>query len=376
MPTQSPWMSALMFVGPLLMNSMMMLPMMMGGPMMGSMMGPMMTMGGMGMLNAFNMMISMMMMSAPSTPQPQFGGQFPQPSQAQPQGAPPQGAPPQGFPPPPPGTTFADDADRQAAPSKDAAAEAPRPEDAKSAEPAKKSSSAHRPSATKLMKSKPPKALSSSQSAALNKLSPQDKDDFEALWKLYENEALKLSGKDEDHSIQDELAQLLEGDRLGNKDIHDGSLVSNIRQIAEGQCADGLDARSLAAQVIHETANPAKAVVQGNRKSDLLGIAEYSMAGTDPSELSRIIRGLATPDGSVVLKGGKTAHRVADSIDEDLSGRSDVSRLLQSSMMDLGAKIGNLGDYSNVKDGYEGQGGRFIPASQVPIELISAGLNA
>jgi hypothetical protein len=226
------------------------------------------------------------------------------------------------------------------------------------------------------MKSKPPHALSASQNAALAKLSPQDKDDFEALWKLYENEALKLSGKDEDHSMQEELAMLLDSDKISNKDINGDSLVSNIRKIAEGQVAEGLDAKSLAAQMIHETANPAKAVVQGNRKSDLLGIAEYAMAGSDPSELTRIIRGLAAPEGTVTLEGGKVAHRVADSVGEDFSGRSDASRLLQASMMDLGAKVGNIGDYSNLKDGYVGQGGQFIPASQVPIELISAGLNA
>ena len=124
------------------------------------------------------------------------------------------------------------------------------------------------------------------------------------------------------------------------------TLLAQLSLLTRTPLATGLDRHRLMNDLIRQLADPGL-IHQGNRGTCTVTTLEYRLALVDPAEYARLIVGLASPEGKVRMASGKQLERVEDSLTMDDSGRSDVSRLFEAALMDMG---NGIADYRNRPD--------------------------
>lgn len=131
---------------------------------------------------------------------------------------------------------------------------------------------------------------------------------------------------------------LLDG-RLPGAKAHLGgkTLLANLAALSEQNLAEGLDRASLVSDLIQEVANPV-VINQKDKNTCVATSSIMDLALSNPSEMVRLVAGLASVEGKVKLAGGSTIVR-EPKWSETLGGRTQSTHLLSEALMELGNGI-------------------------------------
>ena len=123
------------------------------------------------------------------------------------------------------------------------------------------------------------------------------------------------------------------------------TILSELSQLTRQDLARGVHRRNLIRDVVRHLDNP-ELMKQGERDTCAAAGLQHLLASRDPTQYVHLARGLVSAEGTVITRQGQTLERVEHSIDDD-SGRSEVSSVMQSAIMDYanGPEI-----YSNRQD--------------------------
>ncbi len=198
------------------------------------------------------------------------------------------------------------------------------------------------------------------QDAALAKLSPEQRQQYEKLEKFFENDpqahlALQMN--------------LLEGKLTGSKTLKgDQDLLGALSAMSTQKVAAPLTNGQLLAEAVREIASPA-AIKQRDKNTCSVAALQVTMASNHPAEYVRILSGLAAEGNpGVTLHGdpNNPLKRPADLEKDDGSGRTATSRLWQGSFMSLAAKAENA-TYDNKTDTVTWADGSKTTSGMTPI---------
>jgi len=138
--------------------------------------------------------------------------------------------------------------------------------------------------------------------------------------------------------------------------FHSGKLLPNLvtlgttRRHPELILQGGIDADLLVRQVVRHVDNPLR-VQQGiGRGTCGAGVIEYLLLRHDASEFVRLIDGLTGFNQEVKTRGGRTLKLPRTAIPRDETGRIDIDRLFQSTIMNHATLMSWVFDYDNPKD--------------------------
>lgn len=147
------------------------------------------------------------------------------------------------------------------------------------------------------------------------------------------------------------LARLLAAGRL-----HSGKLLPNLATLAttkrhpELVLEGGIDSNLLVCQTVRHVDNPLR-VQQGlGRGTCGAGVIEYLLLRHDSSEFVRLVDGITGFSGETKLRSGRTITMPRTAIPRDATGRVDIDRLFQSTIMNHATIMSWLFDYDNPKD--------------------------
>lgn len=178
------------------------------------------------------------------------------------------------------------------------------------------------------------------ESAALGKLSPEQRSQYEAVKALTR------------HDPQAQLAlqlMLMEGKLTGEAKAHDGrDLLGSLHALATQLVAKGIDQKALVNDLIKEVHLP-EAINQMNRNTCTVTALEIKTALENPAEYARLVGGLATPHGRVTLANGQTLTRVHGTEHADDTPRTQSARLWEAALMNYGGKQAGV-TYDNKAD--------------------------
>lgn len=187
------------------------------------------------------------------------------------------------------------------------------------------------------------------------RLKPEEKRKFMSL-------AIKLytPGNDGNSSgsVEPALLSLLSDNKLFDRDSEGTTLLDNLSLMAGQEFAEGLEGNNILRETIRNTGDPER-IHQGygeqGKGTCTVTTMEYMNAAQYGSEYVRIISGLTGREGRVQLRNGDMMERDEDTINDDGSNRSPVSRIYQASMMEYANGILN---YNNLSDRHsDGTGG-------------------
>lgn len=143
-------------------------------------------------------------------------------------------------------------------------------------------------------------------------------------------------------------AMLIDGRLTRQKDLlGNNTLLGNLATLNSEPLASGVDRQTVVTDVICEAENPVR-IDQQAKGTCGATTATILLIRKDPAEYARLIAGVASPDGTVKLKGGATVSRVSDWQATNDGGRTMSCRLLQPALMNLGEFP--LTHYDNTKD--------------------------
>lgn len=141
------------------------------------------------------------------------------------------------------------------------------------------------------------------------------------------------------------------------------NLLESLNDLSTQPVHQDIDQAKLVSDLVQELAVPS-AINQKNRGTCTVTTLQIMMAMEEPAELTRIVGGLASPDGKVKLANGDTIAREEGTEKEDGSSRSISARLWQASLMEYGN--GGKVTYDNsVKDGLHSDGRSGLSAKEV-----------
>ncbi|MBM3273662.1 MAG: hypothetical protein FJZ00_00810 [Candidatus Sericytochromatia bacterium] len=126
---------------------------------------------------------------------------------------------------------------------------------------------------------------------------------------------------------------------------------------------DALQNFSAAKTVLNQTAAAPRRIDQGNYHTCAATTAQRLLAQQNPAEYARLMAGLSSKDGKVMLSNGDTMSRPADWNKSVHDGRDLASRLFQSSAMSYAAAEHNQ-TYNNETD-RRGNGNTGLGAAMV-----------
>jgi hypothetical protein len=149
----------------------------------------------------------------------------------------------------------------------------------------------------------------------------------------------KLFGRSTEEGVDKNLIALLESGKLQNKDNTGNSLLHNLSKMNEQSFTSPLDGEKIMNETIETILRP-DVIHQGHKGTCTVTTLEYINAKNHPAEYVRIISGLTDIEGNVKLRNGDTMKRLDGIKYEDDSGRRDIDRIYQASMM----------NYANGKD--------------------------
>lgn len=172
------------------------------------------------------------------------------------------------------------------------------------------------------------------QAEALNSLSPDEQ-------KAYRTVMARLRQSTDAAPNGDPVAALaLETLLLDGK--LPGALLTALDALGRQKLAAGIDRQQLLADTVQEVCAPG-AISQGQKNTCVATSIGIKVATDDPTEYVRLISGLASPEGSVVTKGGATLQR-EPKMPMQGDGRALTQQLLAPAFMELG---NGLLDYDN-----------------------------
>lgn len=129
---------------------------------------------------------------------------------------------------------------------------------------------------------------------------------------------------------------LFEGTLTHPKASREGKdLLTSLAELQAQPLAAGVDRNALLGNLIHEIAVPS-VINQRNRGSCTVTSMQILMAMKRPEEYVRVVAGLASPDGQVVLMNGQTLARKAGTEAPDGTGRSESTRLWAPAFLEFG----------------------------------------
>lgn len=127
-------------------------------------------------------------------------------------------------------------------------------------------------------------------------------------------------------------------------------------ELAKAPLAQGLDRQQLLNEVAVQMDDPAT-VTQGTKAVCSAAAVQMRLVASSPAIYLGLVKGLASPQGSVRLAGGATLRRESDWNSAD-GGRALPDRLLQPALMELG---NGERDYDNRRDADLLPDGRSLP---------------
>ncbi|HEY9766094.1 MAG TPA: hypothetical protein V6C82_07000 [Chroococcales cyanobacterium] len=178
-----------------------------------------------------------------------------------------------------------------------------------------------------------------------------------------EGNALRELKPEQQRKYLDLAAQLygpgreaLKGLLLDGK-LSDPGLLDNLSKLATQPLAAGMKRGELLSSTLGEIADPAS-INQGNRQTCAAATAQILLAKENPAEYARIVAGLASPKGKVVLANGQTLERDKN-WKQDNSGRSITGSLTQSAFMQYAS-----GGYDSASDSRADGAGQGLYADE------------
>jgi hypothetical protein len=132
---------------------------------------------------------------------------------------------------------------------------------------------------------------------------------------------------------------------------------AELRDLESAPLATGIDRRELLRTLRKEIEDPSR-IFQGKRFSCGAASVAIILSRNNPEEYVRLISGLASPEGKVVLQNGDTIERQKNTIFDDGSKRTCTSRLLHTAFMQYAD--GAL-DYDNLTEMHRGSLTGFLP---------------
>jgi hypothetical protein len=112
----------------------------------------------------------------------------------------------------------------------------------------------------------------------------------------------------------------------------------------------GIDSDLLVRQVVRHVDNPLRVQQGVGRGTCGAGVIEYLLLRHDASEFVRLIDGITGFSGEAKLRVGRTIKMPRTAIRRDRTGRVDIDRLFQSTIMNHATAMSWLFDYDNPKD--------------------------
>ena len=195
-------------------------------------------------------------------------------------------------------------------------------------------------------------SLNSAQNAALAALPAPAAAALRNVWNVVDSSA----------DSKQQLLELLEEGTLAASD-QEQSVAERLRSLTSRERAPGFDGQSLTMQTIALLAEPDEFTTQGNRFTCGAANLQCQLA-ENPALLSKAIDELSDPEGSLELSPGILLSRPFGTQADDGSGRNEVNRLLQGSLMKLASASGD----------YDGSIDRFADGSTglKPLEIAKA----
>ena len=139
---------------------------------------------------------------------------------------------------------------------------------------------------------------------------------------------------------------LLEGRLPGARDLKGGkTLLENLAFLSEQKFAPGVSRESLVSDLIQEVQNPV-VINQKDKNTCVATSSVMDLALHNPSEMVRLVAGLASPEGTVKMAGGSTLSREGKWT-ETLGNRTQSVHLLAEALMEYG---NGVLDYDELKD--------------------------
>ncbi len=178
--------------------------------------------------------------------------------------------------------------------------------------------------------------------------------------------------KASDSTIQNKLTSLLDGNiSLSSKDSNGKSLIDNLEKMSlikkNKSTGESVDGKSLLKEAINMLADD-KNITQGDNGTCGAGSLENLMRDTQPSELVRIVKDLAS-DGKVILADNNIVSSMKlarNSLNFKETGRNQFDRIFQSAVMQRVALVGGDERAGIIKDGLKAIG---LVDRNVPREL-------
>ncbi len=138
---------------------------------------------------------------------------------------------------------------------------------------------------------------------------------------------------------RDEFYALLESGKLTLRDTKGKMLLDHLLHIGEHQVlATGVNRQEILDTLIAHLVQPEN-IMQGGRNTCAATAIQYKLARANPAEYARLVTGLIDDrEDRVQLQGGGYLVRKNDSIADDGSRRTQLDRIMQSSLMERGAQ--------------------------------------
>ncbi len=168
----------------------------------------------------------------------------------------------------------------------------------------------------------------------LSRMSPEDQARYRDLDKRL--------GSDADSRLS--MQTMLLEDRLTPDTMKE---LQALDDAPKAQMVEGTRKGRLMRETLREIASPERIEQQG-AGTCVPTSATIDLARRDPAEYTRLVRGLASPEGTVVTKSGVELKREINTRTEDGYQRTGSQRLLTPALME--AANGDRLDYDNTKD--------------------------
>jgi hypothetical protein len=146
---------------------------------------------------------------------------------------------------------------------------------------------------------------------------------------------------------RENLVNLVGNGKLENKDGDGNTTLSNLSDMSQQEFAGDLDRTAIMEQTIQHISDP-ESLEQGSRGSCQTAAIQFIQASEHPSDYVKTVGGLTGKEGQVDLGyGGGSIETNQSAIQPDDSGRDDVTRVYQASVMDQAYEDK---DYDNKND--------------------------
>jgi uncharacterized protein YvpB len=147
-------------------------------------------------------------------------------------------------------------------------------------------------------------------------------------------------------TLNPDLVILLESGMLtGEVDGQDVTLLQNLSDMSTQEFASELNGQNILCQTLQHVARP-ESMKQGNIGTCTVAALQYLQAREHPADYVQTVAGLTGTEGQVDLGyGGDPIVVHEGSLESDQTGRDDVSRIYQATMMEYGN--GEYWDYNN-----------------------------